>query len=75
MKINEFLELINQKTGMDFKSDQIEVDLANLENWDSLLFVYMVLEMEKEKNIHLPVEKLTSCNNLKELFEIMKQCE
>lgn len=71
MEPNEFIDFINQKTGMELKYEHIECDLVQLEEWDSLTFVYTIIELEFKNNIQLDVEKILSCGTLCEILKVV----
>lgn len=75
MKPNEFIDFINQKTGMMLKPEHMERDLIQLEEWDSLTFVYTIIELEFKNNIQLDVEKILSCGKLCEILKVVNDAK
>ncbi|PQQ39272.1 phosphopantetheine-binding protein [Photorhabdus laumondii] len=71
MKSDDFLTFLKDKTGMQFESSDLDCNLSNLDSWDSLTFVYMIIKLENEKNIKFEIEKLLECRNLREILEVM----
>ncbi len=45
MKSDDFLTFLKDKTGMQFESSDLDCNLSNLDSWDSLTFVYMIIKL------------------------------
>lgn len=71
MNINDFIELINSKTGMSLDPRDADKDLSHIDDWDSLNFVYMIVELEKAGSIKLDVEDILACRSLRTIHEKM----
>lgn len=71
MEQSEFIEFINKKSGMNLKLADAEKDLTSVEEWDSLTFVYMIIEFEHRYGITLNVEQLLSCLTLNDIMEVI----
>ncbi|KAA8995161.1 acyl carrier protein [Affinibrenneria salicis] len=71
MDIQEFIDFINSRSGMQLKPEHADIDLANLDEWDSLTFVYMIMAFESEKNIDMDIEKILQCTNLRDLCKVV----
>ncbi|WJW96708.1 acyl carrier protein [Enterobacter pseudoroggenkampii] len=71
MEPNEFIDFLNQKTGMNLKHDQVDTDLTQIAEWDSLTFVYTIMELEFRNSITLNVEKILKCNNLRKILKVV----
>lgn len=71
MEPNEFIDFLNQKTGMNLKHDQVDTDLTQIAEWDSLTFVYTIMELEFRNRITLNVEKILKCNTLRKILKVV----
>ncbi|WP_148242953.1 acyl carrier protein [Enterobacter asburiae] len=71
MDSNEFIDFLNQKTGMNLKYDQVDTDLTQIAEWDSLTFVYTIMELEFRNNITINVEKILKCNTLRRILKVV----
>jgi acyl carrier protein len=71
METNEFLDFINKKTGMELTLADMSRDLSEVDGWDSLSFVYMIIEFEHSNNINLNIEKLLACHTLQNIREVI----
>ena len=71
MEPNEFIDFLNQKTGMNLKHDQVDTDLTQIVEWDSLTFVYTIMELEFRNSITLNVEKILKCNTLRKILKVV----
>lgn len=67
----EFINLIKEKAGIDIQLKDMNEDLVNIENWDSLAFVYMILALEKEKKSVFDVQKFLTAKKLYDVYEMM----
>ncbi|WP_395303665.1 acyl carrier protein [Enterobacter sp. ECC-019] len=71
MEPNEFIDFLNQKTGMNLKYDQVDTDLTQIAEWDSLTFVYTIMELEFRNSITINVEKILKCNTLRRILKVV----
>ncbi|WP_253940910.1 acyl carrier protein [Dickeya dadantii] len=71
MKLDDFICFINTKTGMALAAEQAQEDLTNLPEWDSLTFVYLLMEIEKQQNVKIDVEKVLQCTTLNDIYRVV----
>nr|CCP37723.1 Acyl-carrier protein [Pantoea agglomerans] len=71
MKLDDFIGLINTKTGMALATEEAQTDLTDLPEWDSLTFVYLLMEIEKQQNIKIDVEKVLQCTTLNDIYKVV----
>lgn len=71
MQPYEFINFINEKTGMNLNIEDINKDITEIDEWDSLTFVYMIIEFENKNNIKIDIEKILSCTNLNKILEVI----
>ncbi|OAT24251.1 hypothetical protein [Proteus myxofaciens] len=71
MQPYEFINFINEKTGMNLNIEDINKDITEIDEWDSLTFIYMIIEFENKNNIKIDIEKILSCTNLNKILEVI----
>lgn len=71
MQPYDFINFINEKTGMNLNIEDINKDITEIDEWDSLTFVYMIIEFENKNNIKIDIEKILSCTNLNKILEVI----
>ncbi|WP_236616725.1 phosphopantetheine-binding protein [Dickeya dadantii] len=71
MKLDDFIGFINTKTGMALAAEQAQEDLTNLPEWDSLTFVYLLMEIEKQQDVKIDVEKVLQCTTLNDIYRVV----
>ncbi|AUH01199.1 phosphopantetheine-binding protein [Pectobacteriaceae bacterium CE70] len=71
MNLDEFISFINVKTGMSLLKEHVDIDLTNLSEWDSLTFVYMLMEIEKKNKLTLNVERILQCTTLHDIYQVV----
>ncbi|WP_407321316.1 acyl carrier protein [Dickeya ananatis] len=71
MKLDDFISLINTKTGMALAIEQAQEDLTTLPEWDSLTFVYLLMEIEKQQNVKIDVEQVLQCTTLNDIYKVV----
>ncbi|WPD76360.1 acyl carrier protein [Dickeya fangzhongdai] len=71
MKLDDFIGFINTKTGMTLATEQAQEDLTSLPEWDSLTFVYLLMEIEKQQSVKIDVEKVLQCTTLNDIYRVV----
>jgi acyl carrier protein len=73
LEINSFIKQF-EDTIEDVPPNSItpETDFKTLEQWDSLAMLSLLAKLDMEYNVSLTAEDLNSCNNVKELYELVK---
>ena len=73
MEINSFIKQF-EDTIEDLPPNSInpEIDFKNLEQWDSLAMLSLLAKLDIEYNVTLTAKELNSCNNVMELYELVK---
>lgn len=65
---------------LNFVADVMEVDVSKIsmetqykvfEKWDSLMMLTLVMELEAEYGVSIPMEKVGSAKTLKDLYQIV----
>jgi len=73
LEINSFIKQL-EDTIEDLQPNSIkpEVDFKTLEQWDSLAMLSLLAMLDVEYNVTLTAEELNSCNNVRELYELVQ---
>jgi len=73
LEINSFIKQF-EDTIADLPPNSInpEIDFKNLPQWDSLAMLSLLAKLDSEYNVTLTAEELNSCNNIMELYELVK---
>ena len=70
-----------QEKFLEFVADVMEVDASELsletpykenEKWDSLMMLTLVMELEAEYHVSIPMEKLNEVKTLADLFALVQ---
>lgn len=70
---SDFIKFINDKTGMDLHVEDMDKELVNIDGWDSLAFVYMILAMEKEQQKKLDIQKFLTAVKLQDIYIMVRK--
>ena len=71
-----------QEKFLEFVADVMEVDVSEIgmgtvykeyEPWDSLMMLTLVMELEDEYGVSIPVEKLNGVKTLEDLYVIVSE--
>lgn len=70
--MKEFIEFVAEI--MDASPEEISMDTEykTYEKWDSLMMLTLVMEIEAEYGVSIPVEKLGSIKTLADLYYFVK---
>ena len=65
----KFLEFVAEI----MEEDTVSMDMNYKEGkWDSLMMLTLVMELEAEYNVSIPMERLGNVKNLADLYELVK---
>ena len=71
--MDAFIEFVADVMDVDASEISMETVYKEYEKWDSLMMLTLVMEIEAEYNVTIPVEKLGSVKTLGDLYEFVKQ--
>ncbi len=70
--MDAFIEFVADVMDVDASEISMETVYKEYEKWDSLMMLTLVMEIEAEYNVTIPVEKLGSVKTLGDLYEFVK---
>ena len=68
----KFLEFVAEIMEVDAAEITMETPYKEYEPWDSLMMLTLVMELEQEYDVSIPVEKLGNVKTLNDLYELTK---
>ena len=71
--MDAFIEFVADVMDVDASEISMETVYKEYEKWDSLMMLTLVMEIEAEYNVTIPVEQLGSVKTLGDLYEFVKQ--
>ena len=70
--MDAFLEFVAEIMDVDVEEISMETKYKEFEKWDSLMMLTLVMEIEAEYNVLIPMEKLGTVKTLADLYETVK---
>ena len=67
-----FLEFVAEVMDVDIAEISMKTKYKEYEKWDSLMMLTLVMELEAEYNVTIPVEKLGAVTTLADLYGMVK---
>ncbi len=67
-----FLNTIANVLGSNPGDISMETEYKKYEKWDSLGMMNILMELEEEFEVSIPIEKLAKVKTLKDLYEMVK---
>lgn len=68
-----FLDFVAEIMDVDVNEISLETEYKTYEKWDSLMMLTLVMEIEAEYGVSIPMEKLGSVKTLADLYEFVKK--
>lgn len=69
-----FLEFVADIMDVDVTGISMDTAYDDLEVWDSMMMLTLVMEIEQEYSISIPIEKMNEIHTLRDLYQFTK-CE
>ena len=69
----EFLRLAAKVFGVDVSEISVETEYKVFEKWDSLKMLMLVMEIEAEYDVVIPIEALGKIKMLKDLYGMVER--
>jgi len=66
--VEEFLEVIRKVLGRDDITE--ETQIKDVEEWDSLKHLQIIMEIEDKFKVRIPLEKVGEISSVKDLYDI-----
>ena len=70
---DKFLEFVAEIMEVDTSEIGMDTVYKEFKPWDSLMMLTLVMELEEEYGVSIPVEKLNGVKQLKDLFDIVNE--
>ncbi len=67
----EFLNFVADVMGVDVSELSLETKYNEYEKWNSLMMLTLVMELELEYDINIPIESVNKVHSLRDLYEIV----
>lgn len=67
----EFIEFVAEVMGVDAGELNFDTKYREYEKWDSLMMLTLVMELEQEYEVSIPIENLNGVHSLKDLYLIV----
>lgn len=71
--MEDFLKFIAKVMEVDYSELTEDTTYGEFERWDSLMHLRMIMELEEEYGVEVPIDKIPKIKTLKELYEFTKQ--
>lgn len=68
-----FIDFVAEVMDVDPDEISMETEYKTYEKWDSLMMLTLVMEIEAEYDVSIPMEKLGSVKTLADLYEFVKK--
>ena len=69
--MDRFLEFVSEVMELDLSEVSMEMKYKE-GKWDSLMMITLVMELEAEYDVSIPLEKIGNVNTLADLYEYVK---
>lgn len=64
-----YLKFIAEIMGTDEEEISMDTAYGEFEKWDSMMMLTLVMEVEQEYGVSIPIEKMNEIHTLKDLYE------
>lgn len=68
----QFLEFVASVMDIDSAEISLELMYKDSEQWDSLMMLTLIMEIEAEYGVSIPMEKIGEIKKLADLYEYIK---
>lgn len=68
----KFLKAISEVINADVSELTMDLEYKKEERWDSLAMMNIVMELEDQFGVSIPIEKLADVKKLRDLYEMIK---
>jgi acyl carrier protein len=70
--MDKFLKFVSEIMEVDVSEISLKTEYKNFDIWDSLMMMNLVLELEAEYNISIPMESINEIKTLQDLYDLVK---
>ena len=67
---DKFLSFVADVLNIDVKMISMDSKYGDVENWDSVMMLNLVMELEEEYGCSIPIEKITKGISIRELYNL-----
>lgn len=67
---DKFIEFVADILDIDKNTLTMESQYGTVENWDSVMMLNLIMELEEEFDCSIPIEKIKKGISLKELYDL-----
>lgn len=67
---DKFLNFVADVLNIDVKKISMDSKYGDVENWDSVMMLNLIMELEEEYGCSIPIEKITKGISLRELYNL-----
>lgn len=71
--MDDFLSFVADVMGVDVSDITPDIEYKEFEKWDSLMMLTLIMEMEAEYGISIPMESVGHVKTLSDMYEFVKQ--
>ncbi|MCI1268543.1 MAG: phosphopantetheine-binding protein [Ruminococcus sp.] len=68
----KFLNVVAESLEVDVDEISMATEYKNFEPWDSMAMMSLLMDIEEEFNVSIPIEKIGKVKNLQDLFNLLK---
>lgn len=68
----KYLEFVAEVMEIDVAEISMETVYGEYEKWDSMMMLTLVMELEQEYGISIPIEKMNTIHTLRDLYEFTR---
>ena len=68
----KYLEFVAEVMGSDAAEISMETAYGEFEKWDSMMMLTLVMEIEQEYGVSIPIEKMNKIHTLRDLYEFTR---
>ncbi len=68
----KYLEFVAEVMDTDITEISMDTAYGEFEKWDSMMMLTLVMEIEQEYSVSIPIEKMNKIHTLKDLYELTK---
>ena len=67
---DKFLNFVADVLNVDVKNISMDSKYGEVENWDSVMMLNLVMELEEEYSCSIPIEKIKKGISLRDLYSL-----
>lgn len=71
--MKDFIEFVSGVMGVDPSTLNEDTAYGSIEKWDSLMHMRMVMEIEEEYDVEIPIEDIPNVKTLKDFYKYIEQ--